>query len=76
MSEDLLSRITIDPAQRSGKPCIRGMRVTVADVLGWVAAGMSTEEIVADYPYVEADDIRAAAAFAVMQMTDTVVIRA
>ena len=76
MTDDLLSRITIDPAMRSGKPCIRGMRVTVADVLGWVAAGMSTDEILADYPYLEADDVRAAAAFAVTQMTDTVVIRA
>ena len=74
--DDLLSRITVEPGRRGGKPCIRGLRVTVADVLGWVAAGMSTEEIVADYPYIEADDVRAAAAFAVTRMSDTVVIRA
>ncbi len=75
-SEALLARITIEPGKRGGKPCIRGMRITVADVLGWVAAGMSTEEILADFPYVESDDIRAAAAYAVAQMSDTVVIRA
>ena len=74
--EDLLARITVEPGKRGGKPCIRGLRVTVADVLGWVAAGMSTDEILADYPYLQADDVRAAAAFAVTQMTDTVVIRA
>ena len=74
--EDLLARITVEPGKRGGKPCIRGLRVTVADVLGWVAAGMSTDEILADYPYLQADDVRAAAAFAVTQMTDTVVISA
>ena len=42
--------ITIEPGKRGGKPCIRGMRITVGDVLGWLAAGMSHQEVVEDYP--------------------------
>lgn len=61
---DYRSIITIEPGKRSGKPCIRGMRVTVSDVLGWLAAGMSREEIIAEYPYVTNDDISACLAFA------------
>ena len=57
-------RITIEPGKRSGKPCIRGMRITVYDVLEYLASGMSEEEIVNDFPELEKDDIRACLAFA------------
>ena len=56
--------ITIEPGKRSGKPCIRGMRITVADVLGYLAAGMSEDEVLRDFPYLTRDDIRACLAFA------------
>jgi uncharacterized protein (DUF433 family) len=56
--------ITIEPGKRGGRPCIRGMRVAVADVLGWLAQGMSHTEIVAEYPELTEDDIRACLAFA------------
>ena len=52
-------RITIDSGKRSGQPCIRGLRITVWDVLGWLAAGMSEEQILADYPELQKDDFRA-----------------
>jgi uncharacterized protein (DUF433 family) len=52
-------RITIEPGKRSGQPCIRGLRITVWDVLGWLAAGVKEEQILADYPDLEADDFRA-----------------
>jgi uncharacterized protein (DUF433 family) len=56
--------ITIEPGKRGGRPCVRGMRITVADVLGWLAAGMSHAEIRADYPELTEEDIRACLAFA------------
>jgi uncharacterized protein (DUF433 family) len=61
---DYHERITIDPDMRGGKPCIRGMPITVYDVLSFLASGMSQEEILADFPYLEAEDIRASLAFA------------
>ncbi len=57
-------RITFDPNVMGGKPCLRGMRVTVGTIVGLVASGASTEDILADYPYLEADDIRAALSYA------------
>lgn len=57
-------RITIEPGKRGGKPCIRGLRITVYDVLDWLAQGMSEAEIVADYPELSIEDIRAALAYA------------
>lgn len=57
-------RITMDPAVMGGKPCIRGMRVTVGTVVGLVAAGRSFEEILEAYPYLEAEDLRAALSYA------------
>jgi uncharacterized protein (DUF433 family) len=63
MSE-LLERITINPAVRSGKPVIRGTRITVSDVLGYLASGMSEEEIIADFPDISHEDILATLAFA------------
>lgn len=56
--------ITIEPGKRGGKPIIRGMRIAVADVLGWLAAGMTHEEIISDYPELTEDDIRACLAYA------------
>jgi uncharacterized protein (DUF433 family) len=52
-------RITIEPGKRSGQPCIRGLRITVWDVLGWLAAGVKEEQILADYPDLEAEDFPA-----------------
>ena len=51
--------ITIEPGKRGGKPCIRRMRISVYDVLGWLAAGMSQAEIIDDFPELTAEDIRA-----------------
>ena len=56
--------ITMEPGKRSGKPCIRGLRITVGDVLGYLASGMSHAEVLADFPYLTEEDIRACLAFA------------
>lgn len=56
--------ITIEPGKRSGKPCIRGMRMTVYDVLDYLAAGMTHEEILDDFPYLTEVDIRACLSYA------------
>jgi len=56
--------ITMEPGKRSGKPCIRGLRITVADVLGYLASGMTHEEILRDFPYLTEQDILASLAFA------------
>ncbi|MCK4391929.1 DUF433 domain-containing protein [Candidatus Bipolaricaulota bacterium] len=56
--------ITIEPGKRSGKPCIRGMRITVSDVLEYLASGMSEEAILNDFPELTREDIRACLAFA------------
>lgn len=56
--------ITMEPGKRSGKPCIRGLRITVYDVLGYLASGMSEGEIVNDFPELTKDDIRACLAYA------------
>lgn len=61
---ELLDRITINPEVRSGKPVIRGTRITVSDILEYLAGGMSQEEVLADFPDLSPDDIRAALAFA------------
>ncbi len=61
---DYRNIITSEPGKRGGRACIRGMRIAVADVLGWLAAGMSRAEIVRDYPEITDDDISAALAFA------------
>ena len=61
---DYRERITIEPGKRGGKPCIRGLRITVSDVLEYLASGMSEDEILADFPDLEREDIRAALAFA------------
>jgi uncharacterized protein (DUF433 family) len=61
---DYTKLITIEPDKRSGQPCIRGLRMTVQDVLDYLASGMSAEEILADFPDLTAEDIRACLAFA------------
>lgn len=59
-----LDRITFDPNVMGGKPCIRAMRVTVGTIVGLIASGATSEEILADYPYLEAEDIPAALSYA------------
>jgi uncharacterized protein (DUF433 family) len=61
---DYRTIITIERGKRAGRPCIRGMRIAVADVLGWLAAGMSHTQILSDYPELTEDDIHAALAYA------------
>lgn len=56
--------ITIEPGKRGGRPCIRGMRIAVEDVLGWLAAGMTHQEILVEYPELTEEDIRASLAYA------------
>ena len=58
------SIITIEPGKRGGRPCVRRMRIAVADVLGWLAAGMTHQAIIADYPELTEDDILACLAYA------------
>ena len=59
-----LDRVTVDPAQMGGVPCIRGLRVTVSMVLGQLAAGRTVDKLLTDYPYLEREDIRAALEYA------------
>jgi uncharacterized protein (DUF433 family) len=61
---DYRSIITIEPGKRGGRPCIRGMRITVYDVLSYLAAGMTREEVLSDFPYLTDQDISACLAFA------------
>ena len=60
---DLLDRVTHDPEVMGGRPCIRGLRVTVGTILGLLASGKTDAEVLEAYPYLEADDIRAALAY-------------
>ena len=64
MDANLAGRITVEPGKRSGKPCIRGLRITVSDVLEYLASGMTEAEILADFPELAIEDIRACLAFA------------
>ena len=66
----LAERITVDPAVMGGRPCVRGLRVSVGTVVGLVAAGRSNDEILALYPYLEADDIRAALEYAAWRVDE------
>jgi uncharacterized protein (DUF433 family) len=56
--------ISMEPGKRGGRPCIRGMRISVYDILGWLAAGMTNEQIIKDFPELTLEDIRAALAYA------------
>ncbi len=60
--------ITVEPGKRSGQPCVRGMRITVRDVLEYLAGGMSVDELIADFPELTAEDIRACLAYAAEQL--------
>lgn len=68
--------ITIEPGKRGGKPCIRGMRITVYDVLSYLAAGMSQQEILADFPYLMEADILASLSYAAAREQRTLVVQA
>lgn len=74
MDPDLLQRITIEPGKCGGKPCIRGQRMRVSDILDLLAAGASFEEILRDYAFLEREDILAAITYAARQ-TDHVVLQ-
>lgn len=63
-----VDRITFDPEQCGGRPCVRGMRIRVKDVLEMLAAGVAEAEILADFPYLEPEDIRACLEFAASEM--------
>ncbi len=73
---DLLDRITIEPGKMHGHPCIRGLRIRVQDVLEMLAGGMTAAEILEDYPYLEADDLRAAIAYAAAVVAGTAIVAA
>ena len=64
MSTDYANRITIEPGKRGGKPCVRGLRITVADVLGYIESGMSESEVLADFPELTPEGIAACRAYA------------
>jgi uncharacterized protein (DUF433 family) len=64
MQPNYQNLITVEPGKRSGKPCIRGMRITVYDVLSYLASGMTPQQILEDFPYLTEDDIRACLSYA------------
>ncbi len=68
--------ITIEPGKRGGRPCIRGMRVTVYDVLQYLASGMTTQQILQDFPYLTADDVQACLAYAADRERTQLVVNA
>jgi uncharacterized protein (DUF433 family) len=67
MTTDLLKRITVEADKCGGRPCVRNMRIRVKDILDMLASGMSQQEILADYPYLEAEDITAVLMYAARQ---------
>ncbi len=67
---DQPERITHDPAVMGGRPCIRGLRVTVGTVIGLLAAGKSVDDVLAAYPYIDAGDVRAALAYAAWRVEE------
>ena len=71
-----LDRISIDPNIRFGKPCVRGTRITVGDVLGYLAGGMTEGELLADFPQLTQDDIRACLTYAAERERRTIAISA
>ncbi|WP_306590979.1 DUF433 domain-containing protein [Geothrix sp. 21YS21S-4] len=64
MDRSLLERITLEPGKRGGKPCIRGLRITVYDVLSYLSSGMSTADLLSDFPELTEEDVRASLALA------------
>ena len=73
METELLKRVTIIPGLMGGKPTIRGMRFKVTDVLGYLSSGMSVEEILGDFPYLEKEDITAALLYAAKKLDHPVI---
>ena len=76
MSTSYRDRIMLEPGKRGGKPCIRSLRITVQDVLQWLASGQSAQDIMADYPQLAAEDIQAALAYAADRERHTAWVRA
>ncbi len=74
MSSELLNRITSNPRQCGGRPCIRGLRIRVKDILDMLAGGATESEILEDYPYLERDDIKASLEYAAAQVDHAVVM--
>jgi len=74
MSPERLARITIDERQCGGRPCLRGFRIRVSDILQLLSAGASTEEILDDYPFLEREDIAAALEYAATQADHPIVL--
>jgi uncharacterized protein (DUF433 family) len=72
----VMDRITFNPNQCGGRPCIRGMRIRVKDVLDLLAAGVSEAEVLSDFPYLEREDIRACLAFAAAEADHPVLVAA
>jgi uncharacterized protein (DUF433 family) len=73
---DYMKLITVTPGKRSGRPCIRGLRITVGDILGWLSSGMSVSEIIDAFPDLTPADIQAALAFAADRERRSVFIEA
>ena len=67
--------ITLEPGKRSGKPCVRGLRITVQDVLDWLASGMTSHDIVANYPELQHDDVLACLSYAAERERHGAVVR-
>jgi uncharacterized protein (DUF433 family) len=65
---DLSHLITVEPGKRSGQPCVRGMRITVRDVLEYLAGGMTVDELLADFPELTPEDVRACLAYAASRL--------
>ena len=76
MKPRLLDRVTIEPGKCGGRPCIRGLRIRVTDVLGLLGAGASHQEILEDYPFLEENDILAALEYAAVQTDHAILISA
>jgi uncharacterized protein (DUF433 family) len=72
----MTSEITLEMGKRSGQPCIRGMRITVADVLSYLAAGMSPDDVVREFPFLTPDDIHACLVYAANEARQPVVVMA
>ena len=73
MERPCQSIITLEPGKRGGRPCIRGLRATVYDILSYLAAGMTPEDILADFPYLTEEDIRACLSYAADRKRQTLV---
>lgn len=76
MSDRYDTIITVEPGKRGGRPCIRGLRITVYDVLSYLAAGMTMKDLLDDFPYLTEDDVRACLGYAAERERLTLVTRA